>query len=57
MDDSSRHCDYYSVNFRFLTSIFHRPIHSVLTAESMSDTDHLSVKKAVYPANQEEHHV
>ena len=57
MDDSSRHCDYYSVNFRFLPSIFHHPIHSVLTAESMSDADHLSVKKSVYPANQEQHHV
>ncbi len=57
MDDSSRHCDYYSVNFRFLTSVFHHSIHSVLNAESMSDADHLSVKHAVYPAVQEEQYV
>ena len=57
MDDSSRHSDYYSANFRVLNFLSHYSEASATKAEIMSDIDHLPVRQNAYSVDPEEQNV
>ena len=57
MDDSSRHSDYYSANFRVLNFLSHYSEASATKTEIMSDVDHLPVRQNAYSVDPEEQNV
>jgi len=57
MDDSSRHSDYYSANFRVLNFLSYYSDVSATKAELLSDVDHLLVKRNAYSVDPEEQNV